>query len=87
MGFSRQEYWSGVPLRPFYFYQHLLLVASDDSLVAIINAASFQCKMIYLKKEYGILYIYIHTHTYIHTYTMKYYLAIKKNEITPFTAT
>lgn len=42
-------------LRPFYFYLYLLPMASDDFLIKIINAASFQCKMVYLKKkEYGI---------------------------------
>ena len=42
-----------------------------------------------------LLYIYTYTHTYnvyiyyicIHTYTMEYYLAIKKNEILPFART
>ena len=29
--------------------------------------------------------VYTHTHTY--TYTIKYYSAIRKNEITPFSAT
>ena len=47
----------------------------------------FNIKWFTLKKEYGILYIYIHTHTHTHTHKMKYYLAIKKNGITPFTAT
>ena len=73
-------------LRPFYFYQHLLLMASDDFLITIINAASFQYKMIYFKKRIWD-FIYIHTHTHTHTHKMKYYLAIKKKGITPFTAT
>ena len=71
-------------LRSFYFYQHLLLMVCDDFLITIINAVPFQCKMIYFKKR---IWDFIHTHTHTHTHTMKYYLAIKKNEITPFTAT
>ena len=30
---------------------------------------------------------YTHTHTHTHTHTLKYYSAIKKNEIMPFVAT
>ena len=32
-------------------------------------------------------YIYTHTHTHTHRRTMEYYLAIKKNEISPFATT
>ena len=30
--------------------------------------------------------VYTHTHTHTHTHTMKYYSALKKNEILPFAA-
>ena len=41
-----------------------------------------------IKKMWHIyIYIYIHTHTHTHTHRMKYYSAIKKNEIMPFAAT
>ena len=33
------------------------------------------------------MYIYMYTHTHTHTHTMKYYSAIKKNEIMPFSVT
>ena len=32
-------------------------------------------------------YTHTYTHTHTHTHTMKYYSAIKKNEIIPFAAT
>ena len=31
--------------------------------------------------------LYTHTHTHTHTHTIEYYLAIKKNEISPFAIT
>ena len=34
-----------------------------------------------------VVYIYIYIYIYTHTHTMKYYSAIKKNEILPFAAT
>ena len=33
------------------------------------------------------IYIYIYTHTHTHTHTMKYFSAIKRNEIMTFAAT
>ena len=43
-------------------------MASDDFLITIINAASFQYKMIYFKKRiWDFIHIYTHTHTYTHT--------------------
>ena len=51
--------------RSFYFYQHLLLMASDDFLITIINEFLFNVKWFTLKKEYGILYTYTHTHNEI----------------------
>ena len=38
-------------------------------------------------KKMWYIYTYVHTHIYIHTYTMKYYSAMKKNEILPFAET
>ena len=34
-----------------------------------------------------VVYIYIYIYIYTHTHTMKYYSAIKKNEILPFAET
>ena len=39
-----------------------------------------------IKKMWAVC-VYTHTHTHTHTYTMKYYSAIKKNEMMPFAAT
>ena len=39
------------------------------------------------KEDVRLRYIYIYIYIYIYTHTMKYYSAIRKNEIRPFAAT
>ena len=36
---------------------------------------------------YTCIYIYLHVYTHIHIHMMKYYSAIRKDEIMPFVAT
>ena len=66
MGFSRQEYWSGMPLpSPFAYYRELLFVVWV--FVLFLGAFYF-----FHNKKLSIS-IYIHTHTHILIYMFLYF--------------
>ena len=78
MGFSRQEYWSGLPCPPPGDLPHpgikstfLMPPALAGEFFTPSATWEAPCICIYM-------YVYTHTHTHTHTHTMKYYSAIKR---------
>ena len=87
IGFSRQEYWSGLPCLP----------SGDlsDPGIELVSLA-FQVDSLPLGKPYICMYMYIRTHicTYIYIYRWIYFvciyngiLAAKKSDILPLVTT